>query len=413
MPVTRTLTPWILIALLAVAALGNAACGGGQSNADEISPAGDGAESGGEAAGDTADDAAGDSEEQAVPVEVVELERGPIEAVLRFSTNLEAEEAVGVFAQAARRVQALYVEEGDRVRKGQVLLRLQDDEQRTRLAKVEAQLERARREYDRQQRLFSNELISEQTFNDATYELNQLELEFEDAQRELGYTEVQAPISGTITERRVSVGDHITVNQHLFDLVDFDSIVARVYVPEKELRRLEPGQPARIYAPALGEERAYRGSIDRLSPVVDPRSGTVKVTVGIPRQEGLRPGMYVDVELVTDVHENAVLVPKRALVYDDDQVFVYRMDPEERRVERVYLTPLLEDERHVEPAEKLDAGDVVVMAGQAGLKDGARVRLAGEAAAAAGASGDELPGEADEVADSTGDEGATAGEEAE
>jgi len=196
-----------------------------------------------------------------------------------------------------------------------------------------------------------------------------------------------APISGTITQRLISVGDHVTINQHLFDMVDFDSIVARLYVPEKELSRLKKGQPARIAAPALGADRLYRGVVERLSPVVDPGSGTVKVTVAIPRQEGLRPGMYVDVQLITDVHDDALLVPKRALVYDDDQVFVYRMT-EDDVVERVYLQPLLEDERFIEPAEGLTPGDSVVVAGQAGLKDGAKVRLAGE-----------KPPEAEETAD--------------
>ena len=123
-------------------------------------------------------------------------------------------------------------------------------------------------------------------------------------------------------------------------------------------------------------------AVDRLSPVVDPASGTIKVTVAIPRQEGLRPGMYVDVQLVTDVHDDALLVPKRAVVYDDDQLFVYRMDPQAKTVERVYLKPLLESEQWIEPVEALAAGDRVVVAGQAGLKDGAKVRLAGEKPAA-------------------------------
>jgi len=330
--------------------------------------------------GSDEDEAGEEREEQAVPVEVVRLERGPIEAVLRFSTNLEAEEAVGVFSQASRQVKSLTVEEGDRVQKGQVLVRLQDEQQRTRVAKVKGQLAKARREYERQSRLFEQELIPEQTYNDATYELEQLDLELEDAERELSYTEVKAPISGTITQRMISVGDTVTVNQHLFDMVDFDSIVARVYVPEKELARLERGQPARIVAPALGRDEVYRGSVDRLSPIVDPRSGTVKVTVAIPRQQGLRPGMYVDVQLVTAVREDAVLVPKRALVYDDDQTFVYRMNEEdgEKRVERVYLVPRLENETMIEPRDGIEAGEAVVVAGQAGLKEGALVRLAGE-----------------------------------
>lgn len=370
-----------LCALVAVLALAAAGCSD-DSQADPAGPDGD--EMG------TAAPA------EAVPVEVAALQTGPIEQVLRYSTNLEAEEEVAVYSQAARQIEQLLVEEGAEVRRGQVLLRLQDDEQRNALAKVTAELDRARREYERQQRLFANQLISEQAFNDATHEIEQLELQQADARRELSYTTVVAPISGTIVRRLISRGDQVTPNQHLFDLVDFDSIVARVYVPEKELPRLVDGLTARVTAPAVG--RTWSGRVERLSPVVDPKSGTVKVTVAIPRQEALRPGMYVDVQLVTEVREDALLVPKRALVYDRDQVFVYRMG-DDRTVERVYVEAALEDERFVLPAgDQLSAGDKVVTAGQAGLKPGATVRLAGEKPAPEGeekaAAGGEKRGEA-------------------
>lgn len=314
----------------------------------------------------------GEQEEEAVPVALTQLSRGRIESVLRFSTNLEAERQVEVLSESSREVKQLLVEEGDDVRRGQVLIRLEDSAQRTELARIESQLEKAGRELARQESLFEQKLISEQDFNDAKYEVDQLELGLADANRELSYTEVRAPISGTVTQRLVKVGDNITVGQHLFDVIDFDSIVARVYVPEKELSRLEKGQMARITAQAVGEEER-RGSIDRIAPVVDSRSGTVKVTIAIPAEEGLLPGMYVSVQLVTDVHEEALLVPKRALVYDDDQLFVFRMKDSER-VERLMVLPVLEDRDYIEPAGILEEGDSIVVAGQAGLKDGSLVR---------------------------------------
>ncbi len=351
-------------------------------------------------------------EEKTVPVEVATLARGPIESVLRFSTNIEAEQAVAVYSQAARQVVELRVEEGDRVKKGEVLVRLQDDEQKLQVAKVQGQLDKAKREYERQERLYKDELIPEQDFNQATYELKQLDLQLEEAERQLSYTEVRAPIGGTITHRMVNLGDQITVNQHLFDIVDFDTLVARIYVPEKELRRLTVGLPARITVPALAGA-GYQGKVIRLAPIVDPNSGTLKVTVGIPDWKGLRPGLYVDVALVTDVHEAALLVPKRALVYDQDQVFVYRLvdrpdgtderptagddkggfrdeattvgeataadatqEPAGPVVERLRLVPQLEDKLNVEPSgTTLAPGDRLVIAGQAGLKDGVRVRV--------------------------------------
>jgi membrane fusion protein (multidrug efflux system) len=311
-------------------------------------------------------------EEEAVPVALAQLTRGRIESVLRFSTNLEAERQVEVLSESSREVKQLLVEEGDNVRRGQVLIRLEDSAQRTELARIESQLEKAGRELARQENLYEQQLISEQDFNDAKYEVEQMELGLADANRELSYTEVRAPISGTVTQRLVRVGDNITVGQHLFDVIDFDSIVARVYVPEKELARLEKGQMARITAQAVGDQER-RGSIDRIAPVVDSRSGTVKVTIAIPAEEGLLPGMYVSVQLVTDVHDEALLVPKRALVYDDDQMFVFRIKNGER-VERLMISPVLEDREYIEPAGVLEEGDSIVVAGQAGLKDGSLVR---------------------------------------
>jgi len=313
---------------------------------------------------------------EAIPVEVEALTTGRIESTLRFSATLEAERDVQVFAEATRRVEALLVEEGDSVRKGQVLVRLQDEEQRSNVAKTSSELDQRQREYDRQKSLFEQNLISEQAFIDAEYQLDQTRLAFEDAQRELGYTEVRAPISGIVTERLVNLGDFVTVNQPLFRVIDFDSIVARIFVPEHALPQLDRGQQARLTADALGGA-VFSGSVDRIAPVVDPGTGTIKVTVATPRQEGLRPGMYVQVELVTAIHENAVLIPKKALVYDNDQVFVFRLDGE-RTVERIPISISMQDSDSVEPQDGLVAGDEIVVAGQSGLKDGATVRLPGD-----------------------------------
>ena len=322
---------------------------------------------------------AGDPEdrpEEAVPVDVVALGRGTIESALRFSATLEAERDVRVFAEAQRRVVELRVEEGDAVKAGALLIRLQDDEQRSALNKAEVEFRQAKREFDRQKSLFDRQLVSEQAYNDAALIYDQAEIAVEDARRSLTYTEVRAPFAGIVTERLVNVGDYVTLNQPLFRIVDFDSIVARIYVPEKELPDLATGLDARLTAEAIGGA-SFVGTVDRISPVVDPGTGTVKVTVATPRQEGLRPGMYVEVVLVTAVHEDALLLPKRAVVYDNDQLFVFRLG-DERRVERIKVEPVLEDVENIEPRSGLEEGDQIVVAGQASLKDGALVRLPGD-----------------------------------
>jgi len=369
------ITAFLFLLLLSVTSACNRA--GGESDESETATAENGEKASGD--GESSENDSEDGEEdEAVPVEVVELGRGRIESILRFSTNLEAESEVQVFSEAARKVTQLLVEEGDIVRKGQVLIRLQNEAQQTELTRVKSQLENARQEHIRQTNLYEQQLISIDDYNDVTYQLEQLELSLQDAEREMGYTQVRAPISGTITERFVNVGDYVTVNQRLFDIIDFDSIVARIYVPEKELSRLGVGQDARILAEAAGAD-GRRGAVDRIAPRVDPRSGTVKVTVAIPPSEGLLPGMYVTVELITDVHDDAVLVPKKALVYDADQLFVFRL-LEDDTVERLLIKAILEDRDNIEPVGILGVGDRIVVAGQASLKDGSKIRTVGAAA---------------------------------
>lgn len=312
----------------------------------------------------------------AVPVEVAQVSRGTIESTVRSTAHLEAEAEVRVFSRTSNRVTALFVEEGDVVEKDQVLVRLEDDMQRTQLGKAEARAERARQEFARQQVLYDQNLISEQAFRDTQFELRQLELALEDALRELAYTEVRAPIGGTVSRRLVRYGDLVNVNQHLFDLVDFDSIVARVHVPERHLAEFRPGLPARVTSLALGDQ-VFAGKVQLIAPVIDARTGLVKVTIGFDDVGPLRPGMFVDVEIVTATRRDALLISKRSVVYDGDQYFVYRMGPD-RKVERIALRPRLMDRDFIEPLDGFTESDWIVIAGQTGLKDGALVRLPGD-----------------------------------
>lgn len=318
-------------------------------------------------------DAKQDLKDDALPVEVTTLARGGIEATIRNSTHLEAEEEVKVFARTSNRVTELLVEEGDKVDKGQVLLRLDNDIQKNTFAKAEASLAKGREEFDREKALFEQKLVSEQVFNNTKHELRQLELAFEDAQRGLEYTEVRAPIAGTISQRLVKYGDLVNLNQHLFDLVDFDSLVARIYVPEKNLPDIQLDQPARVMATPFGAKE-FKGYVKRIAPVVESRTGTVKVTIGLREIGELRPGMYVDVELITAKRPDALLITKRALLYDGELSYVFRLLPE-RKVERVVVQPKIADKFNVEPVAGFKEGDQIVVAGQTGLKDGAKVRL--------------------------------------
>jgi membrane fusion protein (multidrug efflux system) len=201
-------------------------------------------------------------------------------------------------------------------------------------------------------------------------------LQAERAKRELEYTEVRAPINGTVTRRSVKVGDQVNLGTPLFEIVDFDSIVAVVHVPEQYLPKLKPNMEARLFSSTLGDE-AFDGFVKRISPVVDAQAGTIKVVVGVSELGALRPGMWVDVELVLDSKQDAMLIPKRSIVYDNDQTYAFKASWDTNGVriaQRQLVEPRNADKIHIEPQSGFQVGDLIVVAGQSGLKDDSPIR---------------------------------------
>ena len=161
----------------------------------------------------------------------------------------------------------------------------------------------------------------------------------------------------------------------LYDLIKLDDMIARVFVPGQYLMQVAKGQRAVIGSDFLPDKQ-FDGWVKRISPVVDPRSGTFKVTVGVSdRFEALRPGIFVSVRIVTDTHDEAVLVPKNAIVYDGGEQYVFAV--RDSVAQRILLQPGYESAVDVEALDNVFAGDRVITVGQNGLKDGARVRLVG------------------------------------
>jgi len=331
--------------------------------------------------GEAAEKKAGKSQkEKAVLVELAEVKRGMIESILERSAPLESEVRVEVKARTSNPAIELLVEEGDKVNKGQILLRLENDKQKNDHDQALSQLEKTRIEYERQENLYKDNLISEQAFRNAKFDLSQRQLSAETAQRQLEYTEVRAPIKGTITLRSVKVGDNVSTGSTIFEIIDFESTVAVVHVPEQYLPQLRPDMAARLISNTL-DDKIFPAHVKRISPIVEARAGTIKVTVGVNQLGALRPGMWVDVELVLETKQDAVLIPKKSIVYDNDQTFAYKMHTSTngvRSVKRQLVLPQNADKVHIEPIEGFAVGEKVVIAGQSGLKEDSKIREVGD-----------------------------------
>lgn len=314
-------------------------------------------------------------EEIATPVVSTRVGRGSISAQIRATSTIEAERMVTVHAETTGRITALGFEEGDVVKEGQVLARIRQDLQRSGLDRASTGLTRAERDLQTVRQLHARGVASQQELDQAELAYDTATLDVRDRKRDVGNTRVAAPFGGTVTERFVSEGAFVAAGAQLLSVVDFDTLVARVFVPEKELDRLRVGQDAEIAGKAA-QGRRGTGKLVRVAPVVDATTGTVKVTIALPPalvggEAGFLPGMYAEVTLTTETRPQALLVPKPALVYDEEQPYLFVVDGD--RVQRVKVELGLTDREHAEVVAGVAVGQEIVLSGHAGLKDGGLV----------------------------------------
>lgn len=308
-----------------------------------------------------------------VPVETAATSRGAIAAVYSGTTALESEQEANVLAKVAGEVIELRVEEGDRVTAGQVLAVLDGDRLRLERQRSQAELRRLEQEYQRNIELHEKGLVSAGAFENLKYELEALKAAHDLATLELGYTEIRAPIDGVISQRFIKVGNTLAINAPTFHLSDLDPLLAYLHVPEREYRRLEPGQQAIVEVDALAGRR-FPAQVERISPTVDPATGTFKVTVEVDdADQQLKPGMFARLSIVYDTHPDALLIPRVALIDDDTSTAVFVV--EENVARRTTVRTGFVDGGKIEVLEGLSGGDEVVVIGQNGLRDGARVDI--------------------------------------
>lgn len=349
-------------ALIIILCLLLAACSGGKG---EESKEGDSAEDD--------DDSAQEEEARATPVKVAAVEAGPIDQTIASSATVDAEERADILIEVNGTVESISVEEGDDVGQGAVLARLKNPTLKGELQRADAALQRAGEEFEALKKLSEQGFVARNDYETAAHSYDTAKVTAQQAKDSHAALELQSPIRGTISSRQIRFGEAVTPGRLAFQVVNLDKLRVEVNLPEKDLARLRVGQNARIRSEVLeGIEAA--GRLERISPVVDPATGTVKVTVAIDRGDTpLRPGMFVNVDLIVDTHEQALLVPKRAIVYDEGEplAFVIEGDTAKR-------TPLeigFSDRDRVEVTSGVALGDRLVIVGQSLLRDGAEVRV--------------------------------------
>ncbi len=310
---------------------------------------------------------------QAPLVQVAPVEQRALDVRISSTATLFSEADVVVFPETTGRIVRILVDVGQWVEKGDLLIQLDDETQRVQYEKARVQKERLERELKRQEQLYEAELIAREAYETTLNQYRQAVLDFETARINLDRTQIRAPIRGQVVERFVTEGQLVTPSTQLVRIVNTRELYGRIFLPERELPRVRVDLPVLIESD-LFPNRAFRGVVDQVSPVVDAQSGTFRVRFRVRSGIGaLRPGMFVRVHLIVEKKENAVVIPKVALVRERDRDYVFVV--QDHRVQRRHVRLGLDSGNVVEVLDGVRPGERVVIAGHTGLQDGQRVRI--------------------------------------
>lgn len=342
-----------------------------------------------------------------VAVEVAAVEHGPIEQRRELTGTLEATAEIVVAPKVGGRLDRITVDLGDPVRRGQVVAELDDDE----LAQAQAQtkadlavaqarkvaadnaLAIAERNLDRVAGLRGRGIATEEELDAtsaaklqagaevavASSEITRAKAALRGAEVRKGYTQVSVDWSDgaetrVVAARHVDDGTMVAANTPLLSVVGLDPLVVVVHVTEQDYGRLHAGQAVSLVTDAYpGEE--FTGHVARIAPVFAPQSRQARVELDVPNPDGrLRPGMFVRARVVLARVDAAAIVPRAALVPQDDRHAVYVVADDGATARLVPVTVGVSDGERVE-VEGLPGSARVVTLGQAQLHDGAAIVL--------------------------------------
>ena len=357
----------------AVASPSNGASGGPVASVSTASTGGQPSAGGSAPTDDKANQNDQKDKKAPVPVSVASLATGTVSSYITSTANLITENEVKVLAEAEGRLAELRVEEGMRVTRGQMLASLAREDAEIALNKAQVRATNAHLAHDRAVKALAEDLLSRESFDKVAMEKDIADQELAEARWRLEKTMIRAPFAGRITERAVKLGQHVRPGDPLFTVADFDPLIAKIYLPEKDIYGLSEGRAVHIMLKA-NEAVKFDGRIRQISPVVDTATGTVKVTVeAVAAPSDVRPGAFVTIDIVHEVHSRAVLVPREAIIREMQEAYVFIAKGEVAEKRPVSLG--LEESGRIEALSGLKAGEQVVVAGQGGLKDGTPIRI--------------------------------------
>lgn len=329
----------------------------------------------------------------AVPVVGVPVLRDTFVLYVNAAGQAEAARATALAAEVAGPIMDLRAREGERVRAGQVLARIDPAPYALAVKQAEANVAKAQAKF-KELTLFDDQVADAATRAEREQMarvqsgLVDAEVELEKARLELERATVRAPFAGHVANLAVVRGERVTPGDSICSVVDLSEIRVEVRALEGEIVHLAPGRLARVSFSALSDT-SFTGRVSTINPVVDPRTRTARVTVTLRNPDGrIRPGMYAQVRIAAQLFHDRVMVPREAILERDRRKLVFLLEPESPAADVglakwTYVTTGLENRDYVEivphpETTMLEPGQIVLVEGHSTLIHDAKVRLVKE-----------------------------------
>ncbi len=312
-------------------------------------------------------------------VKTAQAVRKDISDGLEATSTLYSEKNVTIHPEINGFVKEIYHDVGDWVQEGTVLILLDDEEAKIQYEKAKLRKEQLEREYNRQKRLLDEGLVSQEVFDQTSDSYHQALLDYETARVTYERTRIRAPIDGQIVNKTVTIGQYVTPQTAVMQIVHTKELYGIVFLPERDYPRIRLKQDVEIRSD-LFPDKVFHGKVDQISPVIDEQTGTFKVRFRVDIQPDdsvlIRPGMFVRIFIVTDTKKDALVIPKSGLLQDKKGYYVYIV--ENGKAKRMDVSIGIEKEEVVEILSGLEEGDQVIIQGQAGLQPGQPVQTIGQ-----------------------------------
>ncbi|HEX6790747.1 MAG TPA: efflux RND transporter periplasmic adaptor subunit [Candidatus Krumholzibacteria bacterium] len=310
----------------------------------------------------------------ATPVKVTVLASEKLADRITSVGTILANERVDVRSEISGRVVAIPFKEGERVKKGALLVKIDDSELRARLARSQSELDIAKKEAARQEELFRGKVASQREYDSAESNLSVAQAEHDLILAQIAKTDIRAPFGGMVGLRSVSEGGYVTPTTPITTLLDDHPVKIDFTVPERFAGNVKKGDV--IHFTVEGNRRVFDGTVYALESNIDPETRTLGVRATSPNTDGaLVPGAFAEVDVLMPERQ-AVTVPAFALVPElgGQKVFLFRGGKAEARPVKTGLRT----EERVEIVDGVSAGDTLITSGILQLKTGAPVTLATE-----------------------------------